>query len=222
MSGVFVLHGAACHAAPFWQGGRALTLPGHGDAPRTEATVEAFADAVAPELGARPVLMGHSLGGMVALTLAARLGEGLRALVLVETPIRLPLAPLHPLGVRIAPALARVPGPRLIAEAISRRTVNRAARPIIRDSIASMSADGLADAMRAAARFDGWPLLPRIACPVLAIWGRSSPLTTAAMARAVGKLPNATSLTYKGGHLVQFDQPERFRADVTAFLEAHP
>ncbi|MEM1065820.1 MAG: alpha/beta hydrolase [Pseudomonadota bacterium] len=215
-----ILHGAACHAAPFWPEGRALTLPGHGTVPCAPATVEAYAEYIAMHLPPRGALIGHSLGGMVALTLAARLGDAVKALVLVDTPLRLPLGPLHRLGMAMIPGLARAP--RLIAEVICRRTSNRAARPAIRASIASMTPAGLRDAMRAALAFNGWPLLARVTCPVLAVWGQASLLTKQAEAAAIDALPAGRSVTYPGGHLVQFDHPDRFAADVTRFLEAHP
>ncbi|GAA4604695.1 pimeloyl-ACP methyl ester carboxylesterase [Actinoplanes octamycinicus] len=50
-------------------------LPGHGgSAPLPEYTFDAFADALVPLVpaGGRTVVLGHSLGGVVALALAAR------------------------------------------------------------------------------------------------------------------------------------------------------
>ncbi|MEO1454540.1 MAG: alpha/beta hydrolase [Pseudomonadota bacterium] len=220
MTDPIILHGAACHAAPFWPGGRMLTLPGHSDVPRTTPTVAAYADYIAPQLPNRPALIGHSLGGMVALTLAARLGRALRVLVLVDVPLRLPVPALHSTGAAMTPIFSRMP--RLIAALISRRTTNRAARPAIHASIAGMSQGGLEDAMRAATGFNGWPLLDRILCPVLAIWGRSSLLTNAKQAAAIDALPTGRSITYQGGHLIQFDHPDRFHQDVTTYFEAHP
>ena len=96
---VFV-HGVACHRG-FWTGQltyfasahRVVTvdLRGHGasDAPWQRYTVEAFAD----DLGwmceqleiACPVLIGHSLGGLVALELAASARERAAAAVLIDS-----------------------------------------------------------------------------------------------------------------------------------------
>lgn len=96
---VFV-HGLACHRgflAPqvqhFAANHRviAVDLRGHGDsdAPHQRYTIPGFADDLAWMCGhlgiERPVLVGHSLGGLVALELAARDPGRARAVVLVDS-----------------------------------------------------------------------------------------------------------------------------------------
>jgi pimeloyl-ACP methyl ester carboxylesterase len=96
---VFV-HGVACHRG-FWQPQLdrfarnhrviAVDLRGHGesDAPRQPYTMRAFADDMAwmsreLKLG-RPVIVGHSLGGLVALELAAAYPDCPRAVALIDS-----------------------------------------------------------------------------------------------------------------------------------------
>ncbi len=70
-----------------------LDLRGHGasDAPHGSYAMREFADDVAwlaRELGLRrPVLVGHSMGGLVALNVAARHPELPAALVLLDSPL---------------------------------------------------------------------------------------------------------------------------------------
>jgi pimeloyl-ACP methyl ester carboxylesterase len=106
---VFV-HGLACHRG-FWAEQvkyfsshyrvLAVDLRGHGDsdAPEQRYTMQLLADDVAwmcSQLGMeRPVVVGHSLGGLVALELAAGHSEHVRAVTLVDSIL---LAP----GVRAA------------------------------------------------------------------------------------------------------------------------
>jgi pimeloyl-ACP methyl ester carboxylesterase len=96
---VFV-HGLACHRG-FWPEQLshfsrrhrvlAVDLRGHGgsDAPEQRYTMQALADDVSwmcAELGVqRPVVVGHSLGGLIALELAASRPEQVRAAVLVDS-----------------------------------------------------------------------------------------------------------------------------------------
>jgi pimeloyl-ACP methyl ester carboxylesterase len=96
---IFV-HGVACHRG-FWQPQLdrfardhrviAIDLRGHGesDAPRQPYTMRAFADDVAwmsRELKLRrPVIVGHSLGGLVALELAAAYPDRPRAVALIDS-----------------------------------------------------------------------------------------------------------------------------------------
>src|SRR5439155_23717955 len=73
----------------------AIDLPGHGKSdPIPQASVEAYAETVGKFLKALdmdPVLVvGHSLGGAVAMALAARRPETVPGLVLVATCAELP------------------------------------------------------------------------------------------------------------------------------------
>jgi pimeloyl-ACP methyl ester carboxylesterase len=99
------VHGWTCnlsHFAPQVQhfAGRyrcvSIDLRGHGksDAPEQAYTIHGFADDLAwmcGELGlARPIVIGHSMGGLTALILAAEHPELVRACVFVDAPLLLP------------------------------------------------------------------------------------------------------------------------------------
>ncbi|MBM0277164.1 alpha/beta fold hydrolase [Micromonospora tarensis] len=96
-----LLHGMTASAATWWRIGPAVAalgldtsapdLPGHGRGPRLTGPVDldTFVDqvgALLPSDGA-DLLVGHSLGAMVALSLVARRPGVTRALVLEDPPV---------------------------------------------------------------------------------------------------------------------------------------
>ncbi|MGT2426195.1 alpha/beta fold hydrolase [Amnibacterium kyonggiense] len=94
---VLLLHGIQSGPSTFWRVGvdletlgaavAAPAVPGHAGRPLPATpTLGGLADAIAPE---RPsVVVGHSLGALVALELAARRPDLVRALVLEDPPSR--------------------------------------------------------------------------------------------------------------------------------------
>ncbi len=91
MADLFFLHGWGLSSV-VWASTRALLpgatpdLPGYGDSPMVAPySTETLADAVAENLAEPTDLVGWSMGGMVALALAARYPERVRRLVLVGT-----------------------------------------------------------------------------------------------------------------------------------------
>lgn len=196
-------------------------LPGHGGAPRAQPTVEAYAEALLPALPPRFAVAGHSLGGMVALALAARVPERCRALILMDVPLKLPGWMLPRLGARVAPLMCRFPGPKAVAPIVALRTANRRARSAVSASISATSPKAMGDALSAVARFDGTPLLPRLTMPVLCLLGRSSLVAGRAEARAFSDI-GAEVRTFDTGHMLPFDAPEKVDPVMRAFLESHP
>lgn len=100
--GLMLVHGGAAHAewwsflAPLLTRGyhvAALDLSGHGDSGRRpEYLAELWASeilAVAEHAGmGRPVLVGHSMGGLVSIITAAQHGDRLAGAVIVDAPVR--------------------------------------------------------------------------------------------------------------------------------------
>ncbi len=103
--GLVFVHGGAAHAhwwtflAPMFAENWhvvALDLSGHGDSGRRHTysheawACEVMAVADAAQFPGPPVLVGHSLGGMVTIQTASDHGERLRGAVIVDTPVRRP------------------------------------------------------------------------------------------------------------------------------------
>lgn len=105
LPGLVLVHGGAAHArwwshlAPLFTERWhvvALDLSGHGDSGRrseysretwSKEVMEVAADARFP---GPPVVVGHSLGGMVIIETAATFGEDLAGAIIVDTPVRRP------------------------------------------------------------------------------------------------------------------------------------
>lgn len=207
----------------------ALDLPNFGDsdplgAPITiaayAAAVRGFADALGLE---RPVLVGHSLGGAVALAAAAD-PDAWAALVLVDgsAPEGLTTPEEH------YPLLDLFQGnAALLKQALAPLLASR--QPADFDDLV---ADGLRmhpDAFRGNARaLDGLDLAPRLAAyrgHVLVLRGGLDPLITAAMAQrtaaAFTGAPHVALETWDDvGHSPATEAPERFAARLGALLDA--
>ena len=127
---IVLVHGWCCdhtYFAPqferFASGGHrvvAVDLRGHGrsDKPQQDYTIQLFADDLAwtcHRIGVeKPVVVGHSLGGVVAFDLAARYPDMLSAVVMLDAGVVLPSA-------------ARAAIPSLLEELRARTTGRRCA-----------------------------------------------------------------------------------------------
>ena len=102
-AGLVLVHGGAAHArwwdhiAPLLAVGRrvvAVDLSGHGDSGQREKyTLDCWADEVmavadAAGLADQPVIIGHSMGGFVALRAAGLYGPRLAGIVVIDSPVQ--------------------------------------------------------------------------------------------------------------------------------------
>lgn len=102
-NGIVLVHGGAAHArwwdhiAPLLATGRrvaALDLSGHGDSGRRDSySLDGWAHdvmAVAADAGITdpPVIIGHSMGGFVALKAAGLFGPDLEGIVVIDSPVQ--------------------------------------------------------------------------------------------------------------------------------------
>ena len=212
----------------------ALDLPGYGDSPLpAELSTAAMADAVVDTLralDARPaVLLGHSMGGMVAQEIAARDPDAVRALVLACTSpafgkpggdwqqgfLRDRLAPLDA-GLGMA-ALARQLVAGMVSPQADAAAVEAGAACMARVPEATYRA-----ALQAIVGFDRREALPHITVPTLCLAAehdRTAPPEV--MARMAARIPGASLAVLPGaGHLANVEQPAAFATAVLDFLRA--
>jgi pimeloyl-ACP methyl ester carboxylesterase len=212
----------------------ALDFRGHGDSDHP-ASVEpgGFAHdlmALLTHLGAsEPLLMGHSMGGHIALEHAAQAAD-VRALVAIEVVRGAPSRERR--AMRLALAARR--SYRSREDAIARyRFLPPAphASEALRASIAAHSVGQESDG-RFAFKFDPrWfglppsppPELGRVLCPTLIVRGAESPLLSAEGAAAfAAEIPAAQiAVIERAGHNLHLEQPAAFLAAVLPFLEKH-
>jgi pimeloyl-ACP methyl ester carboxylesterase len=204
----------------------ALDLPGHGTNAGEPFTVARAADAVARVVeeaaGGRAVVVGLSLGGYVAMDLAARRPELVRGLVLSG-------ATAEPVGLLASPYLAlawimdRFDGPRL--EALNTwffraRFGGAIADPIVAGGFWSV---GGAQALRALV---GTRFRPRLAAypgPTLIINGEWDLLFRLRVAGFGRVARDARRVRLRGAtHLANLDRPAAFSLAVRRFLEGLP
>lgn len=149
-------------------------------------------------------LVGHSMGGQLAIELAARAPDRVASLTLVASsgvPFELRPEP-HVRALLRQPAAVMSFGPRLAVDALR-------AGP---GSIALASMHLLLRDSRGA--------MERIAAPVMLIWGDSDPLIPLEYADAIReRIPHAElEVLERAGHVPMWDQPEAFNARLLRFL----
>lgn len=210
----------------------ALDLPGHGqsdvpDAATADYSVAGLAAAVSAALAAlgltRVTLVGHSLGGAVAMAVALAEPDAVERLVLVDSA-----GFGEEISGDLLALLADVPSeagsrallglffedPRLVLDAGVAEHHGALSRPGAHDAVQAIAADAFPGGRQAAARPGD------LTQPVLVIWGGRDRVVPAAHADAartaiadvrVAVLPDS-------GHAPQVEDPEAFAAHVAGFL----
>ena len=227
----------------------AVDMKGFGRAPKPDDGRYAPSDQAALMLRlvrerdlARVTLMGHSLGGGVALYVALGLrdaGEAhrLERLVLVAgAAYRQLLPPFVALArrPRISTLALRALGPEMVIAQALRAIVfesSHITRDQIRGYAAPLHAPGSLDALFHAARQILPPDLDRLTpryseidVPTLLLWGRQDNVVPLWVGRRLaGALPRSTlHVLERCGHMPAEERPQESLAALRAFLSAHP
>lgn len=210
----------------------AVDLPGYGGRPPVaELTFEALAADVEAQIEARslerPVLVGHSMGGMVAQTMLRRRPDSYRAAILACTSPAFGNADgdfqkkfvadrIGPLDAGktmadIAPGLVdRMVGPAVVP----------AGRAFAMTVMSAVPPQTYRAAVRCLVTFDERASLANIRVPVLCLAGEADKTAPAAvMERMAARIPGARFVSLPGaGHIPNLETPAAFDAAILAFL----
>ncbi len=211
----------------------AMDFPGYGGSPGVPtlaAMVEATAALVRQLDAARTVLVGHSMGGMVAQALVAAQPQAVQGLVLACTSAAFGKADgdwqarfvadrLAPLDAGLGMArMAQTLVPAMVAPG-----ADPAACQAAIDVMAQVPEVSYRSALRAIAAFDGRAALGAITMPTLCLAAqhdRTAPPEL--MQRMAQRIAGASFVCLPGaGHIANVEKPAAFNAALLAFLQRH-
>jgi pimeloyl-ACP methyl ester carboxylesterase len=216
-------------------------LPGFGESEKpsparyaygVEAHAEAIADLIAAFGVGRAAVLGHAMGGAIALTLAADHPELVQRLVL-EDALTYPAPQSFVARLPLVPVIGGVVFKQLYGRGLFRSLLlDESYRPGFApprarvdwhyDAFNSPSARESAHAVMRAT-LDTRPVvarLSRIVAPTLVIWGREDRVYPVASAhRLAREIPGAKLEIMDAGHAPHEELPREFLALVTEFLE---
>ena len=193
-------------------------------------TIDQFADDIAALLGeldtGPAVLVGHSMGGYVALAFARRHADLLRGLVLVATRAGQD-SPEAAAGRRATAEKVRAEGTRVVVEAMAPKMLapgngDADIEAAVQGFMEPSSRDGVIGALLGMAeRPDSTPLLGQIEVPTLVVTGADDlvidPAESQTMAQAIPG--SQLHVIPDAGHLVAYEQAEAFNAILRDWIE---
>jgi len=208
----------------------AIDFFGFGESRSQQVSVDLYVELVNQfmhRLGiSKAALVGHSMGGTVALGVAAHYPERVANVTVISSPIVgsslnvfLKLS-----GYRyIAKLSYTVPLAKdLLIYTLTRFGGPNGAQtyPMVREDAAKVKADAFFQSIGTLAQADLTPDLPRLTMPILGMYGRRDLIVDPGQGKLLLKYaPTAREEWYENaGHFPMMDEPERFRTVLRAFL----
>ena len=210
--------------------GASEALPSPGEMRTHAQTIRALLDALEID---RTAICAHSMGGLVAVRLAADHPDRLQRLVLVcaggITLSAVQLAVLSHSFVAfnaffaqpgVAGTFARRPRLRRLLFARAVAHPESVSPALAAQIVPRLSAPGFLDAVRAGIRVANEVDMSGISVPSLALWGRGDPILPVAQAEElVRRMPDARLVVLEdSAHCPMFEQPAAFNAALLGFL----
>jgi 3-oxoadipate enol-lactonase len=213
----------------------AWDMPGYGgSAPLPGVSIATLADALHDflrEVGAtKPILVGHSIGGMIVQQWLTKHPDAAAAVVLAQTSPAFGKADgdwqKEFIGARLGPldrgeTMASL-APTLVKELVG-DDANVAGMALARDCMANVPEASYRASMLALLGFDRRSALKDIVVPTLVLSGsRDKNAPAPMMAKMATYIPSASYVELEGaGHLVNLERPAAFNAALDSFLKAH-
>jgi 3-oxoadipate enol-lactonase len=213
----------------------AWDMPGYGgSAPLPAVSIATLADALQDFLravgAAKPILVGHSIGGMIVQQWLTKYPDAAGAIVLAQTSPAFGKADgdwqKEFIGARLGPldrgetmvSLA----PTLVKELVGDDPDVRGME-LARDCMAAVPEASYRASMLALLGFDQRNTLKNIAVPTLVLSGsRDKNAPAPMMAKMATYIPSAAYVELEGaGHLVNLERPAAFNVALDSFLKAH-
>ncbi len=233
MQSIILLPGLACDAAVFEH--QAATLAPHtrvhiSDVHTRAGTLPQMATLLLQEQPGAHVLVGCSMGGMLALELHRQAPERVRAIALLGSTARPDTPELIALRSQACELFAAGRMDEVLrANVLFAFHPRQALRPgLMQDYLAMIGRAGaeqlIAQNRAVMARVDSRPHLPQVHCPVLVACGDGDQLTPPEVSQEMAALlPQAQFEIVAGaGHMLTMEQPQAVSALLLKWLEHTP
>lgn len=210
-----------CYQTAHFPDSDAVDLPGHPEG-ELLPSVEAYADWLAQRVAARGdgdvVLIGHSIGGAIALQCALQQPEWLRGMVLLGSGARLRVLP------QTLQLLEQAEGePALFSEMLRAawERVEPGVAEVLRKRSEAIGPAAFLNDLRACDRFDVMQRLGEIATPTLALCGSDDVMTPPKYSHFLAKqIAVARAVIVPGGtHMVFLEQPDAVNRAIEEFVD---